>query len=325
MIARRRVLGGLAAVGTLAATGPLRAQAYPGKPVKIVVGLAAGGATDLTARILAQALSERLGRSFVVENRPGAGTTIASQAVARSAPDGYTLLMITGSFATSPAMMRSIGFDPVRDFAPIVRLTSVPFCIAAHPGFGVRTVGELIARAKANPGKLSYASSGTGGQGHLAGELFNQMAGTDLQHIAYRGASHALNDVLSGDVPLTFTDLFSVLAKVKTGEIALIGVTSDRRAEVTPEIPTVAESGLPGYEVSGWAGLVAPAGTPAEVIGLINAETNRIIDAPDMRRRMADLGAELIAGPPESFGRWIDSELTKWRGVIRTANIPIQD
>ena len=304
--------------------GSVFAQVYPAKPVKVVVGFAPGGGTDIIARTTAHKLSEVMGQQFVVENRPGAGTTLASALVAKAPADGYTLLTVSSSYGTSASLYKSLSYDPEKDLVPVVLICNVPFAIVSHPSLPVKTVAELIAFAKARPGQVDYATSGVGGQGHLGGELFKTMAEVDLVHVPYKGSAPALSDVVGGRVRLLFTDLISPMPHVNSGQLRLLAVTTARRTRTVPNAPTVDEAGLPGYSFSGWGGLLAPAGTPREIIAALNNVVNRIITFPDVEQRLASLGGETAGGPPEAFAQLIRSDIEKWKKVVRTSNVPTE-
>jgi tripartite-type tricarboxylate transporter receptor subunit TctC len=323
--------GALMGLGAAALTGsaPMgrRAQAetWPTRPVRILVGFAAGGGTDIITRLVAQGMATATGGTFVVENRPGAGTTLASEAVARAAPDGATMLAVSSSYSTAASLYRALRFDPVRDFAPVVQITTGPFCLVVHPSFPARTVQELLSLARSRPGGLAYASSGVGGHGHLAGELMRRMTGAPLEHVPYRGSAPAIADVVAGTVPLLFSDLTSVLAAIRGGDLRIVAVTSLARWATLPDIPAVAEEGLPGYEVTGWSGLLFPAGTAPAVVAAANAAANQALLMPEIRGRLNELGGNVVGGPPEAFGRFVEREIAKWREVIRAAGIAPQD
>lgn len=300
------------------------AQTYPGKPVKVVVGFAAGGGTDIIARVVSQKLGENLGQQFVVDNRPGGGTTVGSIMVAKSPPDGYTLLAVSSSYATSASLYGNLAFDPQKDLVPVVEICIIPFAIVSHPSFAAKSVVELIALAKSTPGKLNYASSGVGGQGHLGGELFKSMANIDIVHIPYKGGAPALTDVVGGRVPLAVIDLTSSLQYLNAGQLRMLAVTSEKRAKALPNAPAINESGLPGYSFSTWVGLMAPANTPQDVVQKLNAEVNKVITMPDVEQRFAAQAAESVGGTPEQFAALIQSEISRWTKVVRDGNIRVE-
>jgi tripartite-type tricarboxylate transporter receptor subunit TctC len=296
-----------------------RAQAYPSRPVRLIEGFGAGGAGDIIARLIGQWLSERLGQPFVVENRTGAATNIATDAVVRAAPDGYTLLMITSANAINAAMFK-LNFDFVRDIAPVAGIVHVPLLMEVHPSFPARTVAEFIAHAKARPGKINLASAGIGSSTHVAGEMFKMMAGLDLLHVPYRGPQ-VFPALLAGDVPqVFFGPLSSSIEYVRTGKLRALAITTATRSPMLADIPALSET-LPGYEASTWFGVGAPRNTPVEVIDKLNKEINAGLTDPKMKSRLADLGGSALAGSPANFGKLIADETEKWGKVIRAANI----
>jgi len=312
----------LAAV-LLAAAGIAHAQGgYPGKPVRIIVPFAAGGATDVLARLVGPGLAERLGQPVIVENKVGASGQIGTEAVAKSAPDGYTLLM--GTIAThsiQPALLKKLPYDTVKDFVPVVQVASQVYAVVAYPSFAPATLKELVAAAKKTPGQINYASAAKGTGAHLFAELFASMAGVELTAVHYKGAAPAMNDVLGGHVPFTFDVLLTTINHVKAGKLKALAVTGAQRSPVLPDVPTVAESGFPGYSAVGWNGLFVPAGTPKEVVARLNAEVNAVLKLPDVREKVAQQGAEVVGGTPEQFTAFIRAETQKWAKVIRDRHI----
>jgi tripartite-type tricarboxylate transporter receptor subunit TctC len=296
------------------------AQAYPARPVRIVVGFAAGGAGDIAARLMGQWLSERLGQQFVIDNRPGGGGNIGTEAVVRAPPDGYTLLLITSTNAINTTLYEKLNFDFIRDIAPVAGIMRVPSVMVVNPSVPAKSVPELIAYAKANPGKLTMASAGIGAASHVSGELFKMMAGVNLVHVPYRGIAPALNDLLSGQVQVTFASVSSSIEHITTGKLRALAVTSVMRLELLPSIPTVSDF-LPGYEASLWVGIGAPKETPLEIVDTLNGEINAALADPKMKARLADLGGTLLLGSPADFGKLITEETEKWGRVIRAANI----
>jgi tripartite-type tricarboxylate transporter receptor subunit TctC len=294
---------------------------YPAKPVRLVVPSSPGGGTDITARLLAPKLTERLGQQVVVENRAGAGTMIGTEVVAKAAPDGYTLLMGLSTLAINPAMYKKVPYDSVRDFAPISQVISAPNMLVVHPSIPAKTVKELIAFARARPGQLNYASAGHGTNPHLSMELFLSMTGLKVVHIPYKGLAPGIVDLLAGHVTLATATMLTGLPHVKSGRLRLLGTTGAKRAAVLPDEPTVAEAGVPGYEASQWYGVLAPAQTPKEIITRLHAEITRILQAPDMREKLAADGTDPVGSSPDEFARYIKSELTKWGKVARDAGI----
>jgi len=298
-----------------------RAQAYPSRPVRIIVGQAAGSASDIVARLIAQFLSDRLGQQFLVEVRPGASGNIATEAVARMAPDGYTLLLVNSQNAINAALYEKLSFDFVRDIAPIGQVENVPLVMEVHPSVPAKTVPEFIAYAKANPGKLNMASAGIGGPHHIAGELFKFIAGVDLTHIPYKGSTPAVTDLLAGQVQVMFDVTPTSLPHIKAGKLRPLGVTTTERLPFLPEVPTI-NSFLKGYEAAGWIGFGAPRGTPPEIIATLNRHTNAAVLDPTIKQRFADLGA--VAVPPNSpdeFAKFIAENIDKWSKVIKFAGI----
>jgi tripartite-type tricarboxylate transporter receptor subunit TctC len=318
---RRKFLK-LAAAVVAAPALPRTASAldYPTRPVRIVAGFAAGGGVDITARLIGQRLNERLGQSFVVENRTGAGGNIGTEAVVGAAPDGYTLLLATVPNAVNTSLYDKLKFNFIRDIAPVAGIIRVPMIILLHPSVPVKTVPEFIAYAKANPGKINMASAGNGSAPHMAGELFKMMAGVDLVHVPYRGQGPALTDLLGGEVQVLFATAPGTTDYIATGKLRALAVTTASRAEVLPELPPVGDF-VPGYETSQWYGMCAPAKTPAEIIDKLNAEINAAITEPGMKARLAALGGEPLPGSPAEFGKLISAETEKWAKVVRTAGL----
>jgi tripartite-type tricarboxylate transporter receptor subunit TctC len=301
--------------------GALHAQSYPSRPVKILVGVPPGGPTDTVARAIAPDLSEALGQPVVIENRPGASAMIATEAVAKAAPDGYTLAFIYITHATNPALMAHLPYDTLRDFAPVSLVGWQSMVLLAHPSFPAANVKELVDMAKARPGAIDYGASDSGSAPHLAGELFKMMANIDLTPVHYKGTAPALTDLLAGHIPLMFVSNVSALPHVKSGKLKALAVTGRTRAAVAPEIPTVAEGGLAGYEVYGWYGIAAPAKTPRPVIDRLHAEVAKIARDPKMKQRLAGQGLELVGNSPEEFDAFIRAEVGKWGEVLKRAGL----
>src|ERR1700738_783653 len=307
-----------------ALTRVARAQAYPSSPVKIIVGQAAGSASDIVARLIAQYLSEKLGQQFLVEVRPGPAGNTATEAVTRMPPDGYTLLLVNSQNAINVALYEKLGFDCVRDIAPVGKVESVPLVMEVHPSVPVKTVSEFIAYAKANPGKLNMASAGIGGPQHIAGELFKFMAGVDLTHIPYKGSTPAVTDLVAGQVQVMFDVTPTSLPQIKAGKLRALGVTTTERLPFLPDVPTI-DSFLKGYEAAGWIGFGVPKGTPSEIIATLNKQTNAAVLDSNIKQRFADLGA--LAVPPTSpdeFARFVAENIDKWTNVIKFAGIKPQ-
>jgi tripartite-type tricarboxylate transporter receptor subunit TctC len=297
-----------------------RPQSYPTRPVRWIVGAPPGGGTDITARLMGQALSERLGQSFVIENRPGAGTNVGTEAVVRAAPDGYTLLLVNVSAAINAALYDNLNFNFIRDIAPVAGIIRSPLVMEVNPSVPVKTVPEFIAYAKANPGKINMASAGNGTTGHLGGEMFKMMTGINLVHVPYRGGAPALADLLGGQVQVIFSAVPESIEFIRTGKLRPLALTSAMRLESLPDIPTVGEFVL-GYEASSWNGVGTPKGTSSEIINRLNVEINAALADPKMKARIADLGGTVLAGSPADFGKLIADETEKWGKVVRAANI----
>ncbi|HEX2352891.1 MAG TPA: tripartite tricarboxylate transporter substrate binding protein [Xanthobacteraceae bacterium] len=299
---------------------------YPERSIKILVGFAAGGGTDVAARIVAQKLTETIGQSVVVENRPGASGMIAAETVAKSSADGYTLMMGTQTtLAVAPALYRKFSIDATRDFVGVAKAGISPLVLVVHPSVPARSVMDLIALAKAGPGTINFGSGGLGTTPHMAGELFSIQAGIKMVHVAYRGEAPAINDLLGGQLHLIFANLSAVIGNVKAGSLRALAVTSAQRAATAPEIPTVAEAALPGFDAATWFALVAPAGTPREIVRRLNTEVTQLVTQPDVRQRFADLGMTIDAGTPDALDAYIKSEMLKWSKVIKEADIRAPD
>jgi len=296
------------------------AQAYPTRPVRIIVGFTAGGPNDFHARLMGQWLSERLGQQFVVENRPGASGNIATEAAVRAPPDGYTLLVIASSVAINATLYEKLNYNFLRDIAPVAGIIRNRLVVAVNPSFPAKTIPELIAYAKANPGKIDMASGGNGTPQHVAGELFKMMTGVSMIHVPYRGEAPALTDLISGQVQVMFSTVTASFAYIRTGKLRALAVTTATRSEALPDVPSVGDF-VPGYEVSTWAGIGAPKGTPPEVIDRLNREINAGLNSPRIKARYADLGATPFAGSPADFGKFMAEDTEKWAKVIKFANI----
>jgi tripartite-type tricarboxylate transporter receptor subunit TctC len=296
------------------------AETYPSHPVRIVVGFAAGSTTDTLARLIGQWLSQRFGQQFVIENRPGAGGNVGAEAVVRSTPDGYTLLMVPPAVAANAALYPNLNFNFIRDTDPVAGVVRVPNVVEVNPSVPVKSIPELIAYAKANPGKLSFASAGIGTASHLAGQLFNKMAGVNLQHIPYRGDGPAMADLVAGNVQVGFATMTSSIGFIRAGKLRPLAVTTAARSAALPDVPTVAEF-VPGFEASSWFGVAAPKGTPADIVDSLNQQINAGLAAPAIKDRIADMGGMSLAGSPADFGKLIAEETDKWGKVIREAGI----
>ena len=297
-----------------------RAQAYPSRPVRIVVAFAAGGGVDITARLIGQWLSDRLGQTFVVENRPGAGGNVGTEAVVNAPSDGHTLLLATVPNAVNATLYEKLNFNFIRDTAPVAGIIRVPMAILLHPSVPPKTVPELIAYAKANPGKINMASAGTGSAPHMAGELFNFMAGINMVHVPYRGQGPALNDLLGGQVQVYFATTPGTSDFVRTGKLRALAVTTSTRAEVFSELPRVGDF-VPGYEASQWYGMTAPKNTPAEIIERLNREINAALTDPRMRAKFAEIGGEPLTGSSSEFGQFVAEETDKWGKVVKATGL----
>lgn len=321
---RRQFALGLLATTALScglATTAAQAQpAFPSRPLSIIVPFAAGGATDILARIVGQALSTEIGQSVIIENRPGAGGNIGGQLAAKANPDGHTLFMgAVGTHAINPSLYKKMPYDPIKDLAPLTRVANVPNLLVANPQQPFKTVQELIAYAKAHPGKVNFGSSGNGTSIHLSGEMFSHMAKVDMVHVPYKGSAPAMNDLLGNQIAIMFDNMPSALQYVRAGKLNALGVTSAKRSPELPNVPTIAEAGVPGYEASSWFGLFVPAATPAPVQAKLHAALVKVLAQPDVRKRMADQGAEVVSEKPEQFAAFIQAESRKWGQVVRTS------
>ena len=296
------------------------AQTYPSRPVRIIVGFSAGGTTDIGARLIAQWLSDRLGQPFLVENRPGASTHAATEAVVRASPDGYTLLMVTLTNAVNVTLYDKLNYDFVRDIMPIVGVIRSPFVLEIHPSLPIKTVSELIAYAKANPGKLNIGSFGTGTSSHLNGELFKMLTGVEMQHVPYRGSAPMITDLISGHVQVAFDNLPASIEQIRAGKLRALAVTTINRSDGLPDVPSISEI-LPGFEASAWIGVGAPKNTPSEIIDKLNKEINAALANSDIRARFAELSGVILGGSPAEFSKLISDEAEKWAKVIRVANV----
>jgi tripartite-type tricarboxylate transporter receptor subunit TctC len=300
-----------------------RAQSYPSRPVRVIVPFAAGGGVDIVARLIGQWLSEQLRQPFVIENRPGGGGNIGTEAVVRAPADGYTLLLVTAANAINTTLYEKLSFNLSRDIAPVAGIIVVPNVMVVHPSVPAKTIPEFIAYAKANPGKVNMASGPIGGSSHVSGELFKMLTGTDMLLVSYRGTAPAVTDLLAGQVQVLFNSPPASIEYIKAGRLRALAVTTTTRSEVLPDVPTVSEF-VPGYEASQWYGVGAPKNTPAEIVEELNKEINAGLAAPKLKARLADLGGTPIAGSPADFGKFIAEETEKWGKVIRAANIKPQ-
>jgi len=299
-----------------------QAQTYPTKPIKIVVGFAPGGGSDFAARVIAQQLTDRMKNQVIVENKPGAGSLLGAEYVIKSAPDGYTLLLTPASYTVNPSVYK-LSFDPLNDITPIAQISKGPYIVAVHPSVPAKTLKELVAYAKANPAKLSYASSGNGAHIHVATEYLLYTAGIDIIHVPYKGSGPALNDTVGGQVQMIFGSVATALQYVKSGRLRPLAVTTPKRIAAAPEIPTVAESGYPGWEVTNWHGLVGPKGLPKDIVQRLNKEVNVAVHSPEMVKVLSGDGLEPAGGTPEELASLLKSEVARWAEVVKRANIKI--
>ena len=313
-LVRRRFL--YLAGAAIAAPAAAWSQTYPARPLHMVVGFAAGGGADIIARLIGQSLSERLGQQIVVDNRPGAGTNIATEVVVKAAPDGYTLLLANSPNAINTTLYDNLSFDFIRDVAPVASIGRVPLVMVVNPTLPAKTVAEFIAYAKANPGKVNMGSGGNGAPDHMSGELFKAMAGVGMLHVPYRGVAPAITDLLGGQVQVIFGTMPAVIELIKAGKLRALGVTTATRSNELPDVPTIAEF-VPAYEASQWYGIGAPRNTPAAVIERLNRETNAVLAEPGMKARLAELGASVLSGSPADFGKLIVEETAKWAKVVK--------
>jgi tripartite-type tricarboxylate transporter receptor subunit TctC len=315
----------LCATLLLAHACAVTAQPYPSKPIKVIVPFAPGGNVDITARMVAPALSEALGQPVVVENKPGAGGTIGADLVAKSPPDGYTLLMGSNStFSVAPSLYPKNPYHPVRDFAPVIMIASAPFVLVTNPGLAAKDARELVALAMAAPGKLTMSSAGTGSSNHLVGELFQDISGARFTHVPYKGSGQALTDLMGGQVDLHFDQITSAASHIQAGKLRPLLVTAVKRVPMLPEVPTAAEAGYAAFEATNVTGLIAPAGTPREIVDKLNAATQKVIAQAALREKFAGIGAEATGGTPEQFGAYIRDDLSKWTRIVKDANVKVE-
>ena len=320
---RMRIIATGLLIAVLGASTSAVADDYPARPIKWVVGYPAGGTTDILARLIGQWLSEHLGAQVIIENRPGAGNNIGTEAVINAPPDGYTVLLVNPANGINASLYRKLNFDFIRDIAPVAGLTRVPNVMEVNPAVPAKTVQEFIDYAKANPGKINWASSGNGTSVHLSGEMFKMMTGVDLLHVPYRGAAPALTDLISGQVQVMFDNMPSSIEHIRAGKLRALGVTTAKRSPALPDVPTVADT-VPGYEASAWFGMGAPKGTPPEVVNKLNKAINAALADPNIQARLADLGGIVMAGTPADFGQVIVDETEKWAKVVKAADVSIE-
>ncbi|MCA3069056.1 MAG: tripartite tricarboxylate transporter substrate binding protein [Rhodocyclaceae bacterium] len=305
------------ATSLLAPVGPASAQEWPAKPIRLLVGFPVGGAADILARLHAARLQDAIGQTIVVDNRGGAGGVIATELAARAAGDGYTLLFTSLPHVINPPLYGKVAYHPVRDFQPVTLLVNVPLLMAVPATLPMKTVKDVIALAKANPGKVNYGSAGNGSSSHLAVEMFKSMAGVDIQHIPYKGTGPLITDLLSGQVSMTIASIVPLIPQVRAGKLRPVAVTGVRRSGALPDVPTIAEAGVPGYDMTNWFGILAPAGLPAPILGRLDAVLRRIVAAPDVREVYAQQGADPVGAGPEAFAKVIAADIPKWDKVVR--------
>jgi tripartite-type tricarboxylate transporter receptor subunit TctC len=320
-VARRALPLIVLLTGLIASALPAAAEDYPSRPVRMIVPFGAGGPTDVFTRAIAEELNKSLKQPFVMENRPGAGTIIGSDAAAKSPPDGYTLLMMSATQTTTETLVPNKPFKLMRDFVPVAFLLTSEMVMVVHPSVGVNTVQEFIALAKAKPGKLNYASSGVGSNYHMAGELFKNLTGTDILHVPYKGSTGARNDIISGQIEMMFDSVTTMAPMAQAGRVKALATTGKTRSSVLPDVPTLAEAGVPGYEAIQWVGVMAPAGTPQPIVDLLNSEINKILTRPDVRSAWEKLGANPVTMTPAEFGSYVQSEIDKWAKLIKANGI----
>jgi len=300
-----------------------QAQGYPTKPVRLVVSFAAGGTSDILARILAPKLSEALGQTVLVDNRPGAGGNIGAEVVAKAAPDGYTLLLAPPSLTANLALYGKLSFDPVQDLAPVTLIAELPIVLVVHPALPAKSVQELIALAKAQPGKLNFGSSGNGGIGHLVGEMFKSMTGVQMVHVPYKGNGPALTDLMAGVLNLTFSDIAGALPHVKSGKLRTLAIASQKRSPTLPDVPTIIEAGVAGFQASSWFGIVVTAGTPQPVIAKLNQEFTKLLRTPETRERLTGLAFDVVGSTTAEFAAFLRNEFVKWTRVVKDSGAKI--
>lgn len=300
----------------LAFAGAAAAQ-YPERPIKIIVPFGPGGFTDVAARILQKELAPALGQSIIIENKPGAGSTIGTAEVAKAKPDGYTLAMISTTHVISPHLYRQMPYDALRDFTPVMKLAEGPYVLVVHPSLNVKTVGELIALARSEPGKIDYASSGNGSAQHLVGALFTTMANVKLNHVPYKGSNQAMNDVIGGQVKVSFVGVPNALPNLKSGKLKALGVSTGKRYGELPDVPTIEEAGVPGYDATVWLGLLAPPGTPHEIVQKLSAAITKVLSSSEARKLMASAGVDVATSSPEDFAKLLKSEHERWGKVVK--------
>ena len=318
----RALAHGLPAIGLLLSTPALAADPYPNKVIRMVVPYSAGGTGDNIGRLVGYKLAELLGQLVVVDNKPGAGGNIGAEATVRSPADGYTIVMAATSLASNPSLQKKMSFDPLKDLIPISQCCGVPMIVVVHPSLPIRSISELIAYAKVNPGKLNFSSSGIGTSSHLAGELFKVAAGVDMTHVPYKADAQSLPDLLAGNINVMFMFQTAALPQIRSGKLRAIAVSTAKRSPLMPDLPTIAEAGVPGYDFNGWFGLFAPAGTPKSVIDTLAAATARAVQSPDLKAKLLEHGFVPVADSPAEFSRFFSGEVAKWARVAREGRLP---
>ena len=321
---RRAAALALAGLALGSPLGPALAQSYPDRPVHMIVPFAAGGPADVYARVVGQYLSETLKQPFIIEDRPGAGSIIGTDAVAKAAPDGYTLLVMSNTHTTNESLFSHKPFELMRDFVPVAPINYSDLVMVVHPSVPASTLKEFIALAKAKPGGLNYASSGPGTPYHMAGELFKAMSGTDIVHVAYKGSSGARNDILGGQVQMMFDAITTMAPNVRAGQVRALGTTGTKRSTVLPDVPTIAEAGVPGYEATIWLGIMAPKGTPQAIVDKLNAEIRKVVNLPDVKQQWAVQGAEPMVMTPAEFDAYLRKDIEKWANVVKISGAKVE-
>jgi tripartite-type tricarboxylate transporter receptor subunit TctC len=313
----------MTAVALLAIPGPGQGQAYPTKPIRLVIPFSPGGAADVPGRIIGQHLSKSLGQQVLADNRPGAGGGIGAEVVAKAAPDGYTLLMISNTHVISRSLYKKQSYDLFRDLSPVTQIGAAPNVLVVHPSLPAQNVKQLVALARAKPGAIDYASSGNGSAQHLFAALFTSLAGIQMNHVPYKGSAQATVDLIAGHIQVSVPGINNVIAHVKSGRLRALGVTGTQRSEEMPDVPTIAEAGVPGYEAILWLGIMAPAGTPRDIVARLNSEITRILQQPDVRQGFKGIGTDAVATNPEKFDALIKSENTKWAKVVKETGVTV--
>jgi tripartite-type tricarboxylate transporter receptor subunit TctC len=313
----------LIAIAPLAGPGTAHGQTYPSKPVRMVIPFSPGGAADVPGRIIAQQLSKSLGQQVIADNRPGAGGSIGAEAVAKSPPDGHTLLMVSNTHVISRSLYRKLNYDLFRDLAPVMQIGAAPNVLVVHPSMPARSVKQLVALAKQKPGAIDYASSGNGSAQHLFAALFASLAGIRMNHVPYKGSAQATVDLIAGHIQVSVPGINNVIAHVRAQRLRALGVTGATRSEEMPDVPTIAEAGVPGYEATLWLGIMAPAGTPREIVARVNGEIAKILQQPDVRRSFRDIGTDAVATSPEAFGAYMRAEHEKWAKVVKETGVSV--